>query len=60
MKPVYVEVITKVLITYDHCYRCRVAYGDPQISLAQGMWKYPAFIVGHKETCMGWNKDQSI
>ena len=37
MKPVYVEVITKVLITYDHCYRCPVAHGDPQIPLAQGM-----------------------
>ena len=37
MKPVYVEVITKVLITYGHCYRCPVAHGDPQIHLAQDM-----------------------
>ena len=37
MKPVYVEVNTKVLITDNHCYRCPVAHGDPHIPLAQGM-----------------------
>ncbi len=26
MKPVYVEVITKVLTTYDHCYRCELIF----------------------------------
>ena len=37
MKPVYVEVNTKVLIAHDNCHRCPVAHGGSHIPLAQGM-----------------------
>ena len=32
MKPVYVEVITKVLTTYDHCYRCELIFDQVDIN----------------------------
>jgi hypothetical protein len=32
MKPVYVEVITKVLTTYDHCYRCELIFDQVGIN----------------------------
>ena len=32
MKPVYVEVITKVLTTYDHCRRCEVIFDQVGIN----------------------------
>jgi hypothetical protein len=32
MKPVYVEVITKVLTTYDHCRRCEFIFDQVDIN----------------------------
>jgi hypothetical protein len=32
MKPIYVEVITKVLTTYDHCRRCEVIFDQVGIN----------------------------
>lgn len=32
MKPVDVEVITKVLTTYDHCYRCELVFNQVGIN----------------------------
>ncbi|UCD71071.1 MAG: hypothetical protein JSW70_08725 [Syntrophobacterales bacterium] len=32
MKPVYVEVIAKVLTTYDHCYRCELIFDQVGIN----------------------------